>query len=405
MKSVIGNLMPVLCLFYLGIGPIHAQPAIDSTTKAGIYLLIRGDDLGSSHTANVACIESYRNGIMRSVEIMVPGPWFPEAVRLLNENPGLDVGIHLVITSEWSTLKWRPLTYCPSLVDKDGYFFPMIWQRSDFPKGTALNGTSWKIKEIEKEFRAQIETAKRYLPRVSHVNCHMGCESCDPEISSLVKKLAEEYELVIDLKELGYKHIDLWNRDDTSAAQRIGSALNCIKNLEPGRYFFIEHPGLNTSEMQAIWHKGYENVAADRDGVTKVFTNPGVKDLIRLRNISLISYKQAGGQAEKSVSVKPGRPVQINRQNDYSMYTDIFQIIRTKFQTLGINGTTVYNKKLNSFTLSTQVLYVINDMIVADISFVGPGEVENIEFFEDSEASAYGMRGANGVLKITLKYK
>ena len=99
-----------------------------------IKLLIRGDDIGSSHTANVACIESYKSGIMRSVELMVPGPWFPEAVRLLNANPGLDVGVHLVITSEWNDIKWRPLTCCPSLVDKDGYFYPMILQWDDFPK-------------------------------------------------------------------------------------------------------------------------------------------------------------------------------------------------------------------------------------------------------------------------------
>jgi predicted glycoside hydrolase/deacetylase ChbG (UPF0249 family) len=56
---------------------------------------------------------------MRSVELMVPDPWFPESVRLLNENPGLDVGLHLVVTSEWNDRKWRPLSCCRSLVDKD----------------------------------------------------------------------------------------------------------------------------------------------------------------------------------------------------------------------------------------------------------------------------------------------
>jgi hypothetical protein len=29
---------------------------------------------------------------------------------LLNENPGLDVGVHLVLTSEWNDIKCRPLT-------------------------------------------------------------------------------------------------------------------------------------------------------------------------------------------------------------------------------------------------------------------------------------------------------
>jgi chitin disaccharide deacetylase len=262
-------------------------------TDSGIFLLLRGDDIGSSHTANVACIESYRNGIMRSVELMVPGPWFPEAVRLLNENPGLDVGVHLVVTSEWNDIKWRPLTCCPSLVDKDGYFYPMIWQRPDFPKGTALKDASWKLDEMEMEFRAQIEMAKRYIPQVSHVNCHMGCEGCAPEIAELVSKLAKEYQLDIDPFAIGYQYTALWDSKDTTAAQRIRSAVKTLENLKPGKYFFIDHPGLNTTEMQAIWHKGYENVAADRDAVTKVFTSPEVKDMIRSRNINLVSYKNA----------------------------------------------------------------------------------------------------------------
>jgi len=37
-----------------------------------IQLLIRADDIGSFHAANVACIESYQNGIARSVELMAP---------------------------------------------------------------------------------------------------------------------------------------------------------------------------------------------------------------------------------------------------------------------------------------------------------------------------------------------
>ena len=266
---------------------VNASPQADQ----GIYLLIRGDDIGSSHTVNVACIESYRNGIVRSVELMVPGPWFPEAVRLLNANPGLDVGVHLVLTSEWNDVKWRPITCCPSLVDKDGYFYPMVWQRQDFPTGTALKEAAWKINEIELELRAQIEMAKKYIPRVSHIDCHMGFDGCDPEIASLVKRLAAEYKMDIDPGEKDYKYTGLWERNDTIAEQRIEATLKSLKTLKPGRYFFVEHPGMNTPEMQAIWHKGYVNVAADRDAVTKVFTSKEVIDMIRLRNIILVSYK------------------------------------------------------------------------------------------------------------------
>lgn len=281
MKNVLLASMLLICSLQL-----------QSQASGEIKLLIRGDDIGSSHTANVACIESYKNGIMRSVELMVPGPWFPEAVRLLNGNPGLDVGVHLVITSEWNDIKWRPLTCCPSLVDKDGYFFPMIWPNGNFPKGSSLKEADWKIDEIEKEFRAQIEMARQYIPQVSHINCHMGCESCAPEIASLVKRLAEEYKLNIEPGKSGYKHISLWKREDSTPEQRIASSVKTIKGLKPGKYLFIEHPGLDTPEMRAIWHKGYENVAADRDNVTKVFTSSEVKQAVSEKGIILVSYNE-----------------------------------------------------------------------------------------------------------------
>ncbi|MCK4746778.1 MAG: hypothetical protein KAT15_07085 [Bacteroidales bacterium] len=54
---------------------------------------------------------------------------------------------------------------------------------------------------------------------------------------------------------------------------------------------FIDHPAINSPETQAIGHKGYENVAEDRDWVTKVFTSEKVKKAIEKEKITLISYK------------------------------------------------------------------------------------------------------------------
>jgi len=52
-----------------------------------VYLIVRADDIGSSHAANLACIESYQNGIARSVEVMVPCPWFLEAAECCATTP------------------------------------------------------------------------------------------------------------------------------------------------------------------------------------------------------------------------------------------------------------------------------------------------------------------------------
>src|SRR3954453_20925048 len=149
-------------------------------------LLVRGDDMGAAQAVNEACILSAREGIVRSVEIIVPGPWFLDAVRLLKEYPGLDVGFHLPLTSEWERVKWRPLTHAPSLVDADGYFRPMTSQRPDFPPDTGFVQANPKPEEVERELRAQIEMARRHLgDRVSHVSTHMSTAVATPELQAI----------------------------------------------------------------------------------------------------------------------------------------------------------------------------------------------------------------------------
>ena len=56
-------------------------------------------------------------------------------------------------------------------------------------------------------------------------------------------------------------------------------------------YLFVDHPGLDTPELRAISHIGYENVATDRQGVTDTWTHPRVKAFIKERGIQLISYR------------------------------------------------------------------------------------------------------------------
>ena len=255
----------------------------------GINLIIRADDIGSSHAANVACIRSCTEGIAKSVEVMTPCAWFPEAVKMLNDNPGLDVGVHVVLTSEWENIKWRPLTDSPSLTDADGYFYPTIGRRKNAPSGTALREANWKIEEIEKEMRAQIELAVRRIPHVSHLTCHMGCSSWNPEVKELWGKLAKEYKLDISTSDYGVKRFPGYQKAGDKE-ERIRKFIEALEALKPGTYLFVEHPGLNTAEMRAIGHNGYYDVAEDRDAVTAVFTSDKVKKRIEELGIKLISY-------------------------------------------------------------------------------------------------------------------
>jgi chitin disaccharide deacetylase len=252
-----------------------------------IYLLVRADDIGSFRAANEGCIESYQNGIARSVELMPPCAWFPEAVRLLNENPGYDVGIHLTLTSEWSNVKWRPLTHCPGLTDEDGYFFPMVWKNDNFPAGSSISESDWTIEEIEQELRAQIELSLKHVPHISHLSSHMGFTSLDPKIDELVIRLAKEYRLEVNME--GFQRFPGWGRD-VKPEERVDKFCESLEKLTPGRYLFVEHPAKDTPEMQTVGHKGYENVGTDREWVTRVFTSEKVKETIRKKGIKLVSY-------------------------------------------------------------------------------------------------------------------
>ena len=100
MKSI-----QILCLVIL---------AFHSTAQ--IKLIVRADDMGSCRAANLAVIDSYKNGIVTTTEVMAPCPWFNDAAEMLKSTPDLDVGLHLVLNSEWLYYRWRPLTPGKTLV-------------------------------------------------------------------------------------------------------------------------------------------------------------------------------------------------------------------------------------------------------------------------------------------------
>lgn len=257
-------------------------------------LIIRGDDMGYAHAGNEAILKCYKEGIERSIEVLVPSPWFPEAVEMLKQIPDADVGIHLTLTSEWDNVKWRPLSDCPSLRDADGYFYPMVRPNKHYPKRSVIEN-DWKLADIEKEFRAQIELAMKKIPRITHLSGHMGCTSLNDEVNDVVKKLAQEYHIKqydMSLQESGVMRAGYVGSHVTSE-EKLQSFMKMLESLEPGKtYLFVDHPGLNTPEVQAIHHIGYENVAADRQGVTDTWTNPRVKQLIKEKGIQLIGYDQ-----------------------------------------------------------------------------------------------------------------
>ncbi len=263
-----------------------------SQVSNDIRLIVRSDDIGFCHTANDACIKVYTDGISRSVEILATAPWFMEAVKLLKNHPQYDVGVHLCLTSEWENLKWRPLTHAPSLTDADGYFPQFIWENKNLKNSAYLLQKTINIAEVEREFRAQIEIVKKYIPWASHLTAHMGCTNANAEVKALTERLAAEYRLPIQLPK-GAIGVKGFGGATKSPEQKEQDLVNILKNLGPGTHYLVEHPGYDSGDMKGVGHVGYENVAYDREGVTRAFTSAAVKKVIAERNIKLISIKEA----------------------------------------------------------------------------------------------------------------
>jgi predicted glycoside hydrolase/deacetylase ChbG (UPF0249 family) len=265
--------------------------SLSQAPPGAIRLIVKADDMGAAHGINVATIDAYKNGIVTTTNVIVPGPWFPEAARLLRENPGLDVGVHLALTSEWENVKWRPVTHAPSIADADGYLFPQVVPRKGFPANTSIRESAWKLDEIERELRAQLDLAKRHLPQASYTWYHMGFTMLAPEVRDLAAKLTKEYGLVEPMA-LGIKPVGgVWESLDSGAAKADKLAAK-LEALEPGLWLHIDHGSTDDAEMRAIGHLGYEQVAADRSANVAAWTSPKVREVIKRRGIELTNYRE-----------------------------------------------------------------------------------------------------------------
>lgn len=255
-------------------------PAPLLAQSGDIKLIIIGDDIGALHAIGEGTLLAYKNGIMRSANLIVPGPWLREAAAQLNAEPELDVGIHLTLTSEWDRVKWRPLTPMPSLTDGDGCFPP---RTRDVAADTV------QLSEVEAELRAQIVLGRKLVPRASWLSTHMGAATATPALRELTLRLSREYKLPLQSDIPGLNRLRAPYSGTSTTDEKITAMVQLITGLTPGIHAMVDHPATDTPEMRRVGHAGNENVAEQRAGVLRAWTDPRVWQAVRRRNITLTS--------------------------------------------------------------------------------------------------------------------
>jgi hypothetical protein len=147
------------------------------------------DDVGMCHGANLAFLELARSGGVSCGSVMVPCPWFREIADAAAQDPSLDLGVHLTLTSEWPMYRWGPISTvsrASGLIDDQGYF----------PRNCLELRKRINVEAAEIELRAQIDRALGAGIAATHLDTHMGA-ALVPELVEVYLRLGLDYRLPV----------------------------------------------------------------------------------------------------------------------------------------------------------------------------------------------------------------
>ena len=139
-------------------------------------IIVNADDFGYSNAINYGIIDAYQEGVLTSTTLMVDMPGTIHALKLMQQNPGLGVGLHLNFTLG------KPMTNGKTLVSDNG---EMI-KPHNLPKSHKYNEDDlWE--EALAQFNKYVELTGQ---QPTHIDTHLFASDKIDEISKVVTKLA-----------------------------------------------------------------------------------------------------------------------------------------------------------------------------------------------------------------------
>jgi len=148
-------------------------------------VIFNADDFGFSEGVNYGILEAYEKGPVRSVTMMANMPGFGHGVQLAHENPGLKVGVHLVLTAGYSL--GGPYG---TITDDTGKFLPAaeLLRRAEAQEIC--------LDEVEAEYDAQIQKIMHTGIWPTHFDGHHHAHNL-PGIVDVFLKLAKQYGVAV----------------------------------------------------------------------------------------------------------------------------------------------------------------------------------------------------------------
>jgi predicted glycoside hydrolase/deacetylase ChbG (UPF0249 family) len=280
--------------------PLAARLGYPADAK---LLIVHADDIGVAHSVNAATFKAFESGLVTSGSIMIPCAWLPEVAAYARAHADADLGLHLTLTSEWATYRWGGVLSkerAPTLYAADGYLYPSESEASSHAD----------VREAEAEVRAQIERARAFGIRPTHLDSHMRTlYETRPLFEMLLRVGREEGLPVMVSREwfadapflpaaLGPDGVALDRIETiTPAVKPEGWAQfyrDFVKNIRPGVTELIIHLAYDDEEMRAVTREHPDWGSAWRQRDFEYTTSEEFRRLLKENHVKLITWREVG---------------------------------------------------------------------------------------------------------------
>ncbi|HEY9076765.1 MAG TPA: polysaccharide deacetylase family protein [Anaerolineaceae bacterium] len=276
-------------------------------TEKDRLVLIHTDDIGMCQASVAAYAELDAYGLISCGGVMVPCPWFLEIAAYARQNPKTDLGVHITLTSEWQTFRWKALSTCDpasGLIDEEGCL----------PRTSEAVQDHASPEAVEAEMETQIQRALAAGMHPTHIDTHMGtvmhlkfigpylrlamkyrlavmafrrsaeewqAYGLDPETAQAGARLCQQIEamgipMIDNITTIPFDRID----------NHLENAKKTFSSLPSGITHLYFHPSIDSPELRAITPR-WENRVAD----LQVFLSDDLRKHIQSEGIQVIGYR------------------------------------------------------------------------------------------------------------------
>ena len=243
-----------------------------------IRFITRSDDVGSSHSANLAISRVLDAGFIKNASLMACGPAIESAAELLAHRKDVCFGMHTTLNAEWDKVKWKPLLpieKCSGLIDGDGCFLahPTMFLQTKPP-----------VEIIMQEVDAQLERLHKLGFSVCYIDSHMFPERYVEGLHEAMGDFAKRKGLI---DHMYFYNLPPWGLTLCKVTE--------IDLLPDGQYLGISHPSLDTEEMRLTGNASVcgASVAATRAKETALLSDRNFCRSLEALGMQSIRYDEA----------------------------------------------------------------------------------------------------------------